>query len=256
MKKGKKFNGPRFAALYDWEMNLPAYRLMSVYGRALLMEFRMAYTGYNNGDIIMSIRQAANLLNCNKDTALKYLTELQDKGWVCQTAKGYFTQKTDKTASTWRITNQPIGHGVEVPETKEYAKWKPPEKQNPVPASRTSCATSSDQRRKRGPTKPDRTPPNCATTSDRDDVKTPTTGPTTSYTYISTTGEGDEGQPESSPTSPPKAVNSFPEKRLDKEGPSTLSVLAQALVQDLKQHQVDGTLNDKYPEQKMGDLAS
>ena len=165
MSRRKKYNGPRFAALYDWEMKLPAYRLMSVYGRALLMEFRMAYTGHNNGEIVMSIRQAAELLNCNKDTAAKYLAELEEKGWIHQTSKGSFSQKTDKTASTWRITNQPIGLGVDTPETKEYAHWKPGVKiQNTVPLDRTVCPT----------------------TSDREAPKTPPHGPTTSDTYIST----------------------------------------------------------------------
>ena len=148
MKKRKKYTGPRFTTLYDWEMKLPAYRLMSVYGRALLMEFRMAYTGYNNGEIVMSVRQAARLLNCNKDTAAKYLAELEDKGWIRQTEKGCFTQKTDKTASTWRITNQPIGSGVDTPETKEYAKWAPSEKQSPVPPVKTACPITSDPQQK------------------------------------------------------------------------------------------------------------
>jgi len=89
------------------------------------MEFRRLYNGHNNGEIIMSVRQGARLLNCNKDTAWKILKELEDKGWIRQTSKGCFNQKTDKTASTWRITNQPIGMGVDTPETKEYARWKP-----------------------------------------------------------------------------------------------------------------------------------
>ena len=187
MSRRKKYNGPRFAALYDWEMKLPAYRLMSVYGRALLMEFRMAYTGHNNGEIVMSIRQAAELLNCNKDTAAKYLAELEEKGWIHQTSKGSFSQKTDKTASTWRITNQPIGLGVDTPETKEYAHWKPGVKiQNTAPLDRTVCPTTSDRDRKNGPTRSDRPPPICPTTSDREAPKTPPHGPTTSDTYIST----------------------------------------------------------------------
>ena len=92
-----------------------------------MMEFRRAYNGYNNGEIVMSVRQAARLLNCNKDTAAKYLEELEKKGWVRLTEKGCFNQKTDKTASTWRITNQPVGLGVDTPATKEYARWEPEE---------------------------------------------------------------------------------------------------------------------------------
>ena len=121
----RKFNGPRFVALYDWEMDCQAYRHLSVYGRALLLEFRRSYNGGNNGEIVMSVRQAAKLINCNKNTAAKTIKELETKGWIRQSSKGSFSQKTDKTASTWRITNQPIGLGTDTPETKEYASWTP-----------------------------------------------------------------------------------------------------------------------------------
>ena len=57
-------------------MKLPAYRLLSCYGRALLLEFRIAYNSYNNGDIVISVRQAARLLGCDKDTAHKAIQEL------------------------------------------------------------------------------------------------------------------------------------------------------------------------------------
>ncbi len=121
----RKFKGPLFVALYQWEMDCQAYRHLSVYGRALLMEFRKVYNGHNNGNIVMSVRQAAKLINCNKNTAAKTIKELEGKGWIRQSTKGSFSQKTDKTASTWRITNQPISMGVDTPETKEYASWTP-----------------------------------------------------------------------------------------------------------------------------------
>ncbi len=114
---------PRFVQLYHWEMNLAAYRALSCYGRALLLEFRKKYDGANNGQIIMSIRQAATLLNCHRDTAVKALQELEDKGWIRATQKGSFKCKI-KLATTWRITNQPVGLGVDTPATKEYATWK------------------------------------------------------------------------------------------------------------------------------------
>ena len=121
----RKFKGPLFVALYQWEMDCQAYRHLSVYGRALLMEFRKVYNGHNNGKIVMSVRQAAKLINCNKNTAAKTIKELEGKGWIRNVTEGSFSQKTNKTASTWRITNKPIGMGVDTPETKEYALWTP-----------------------------------------------------------------------------------------------------------------------------------
>ena len=184
-RRERKFTGHTFVALYQWEMDCPAYRHLSVYGRALLMEFRKAYNGHNNGEIVMSVRQAAN-------TAAKTIKELQGNGWIRQTQKGAFSQKSNKTASTWRITNQPVGAGVDVPETKEYIRWRPEgEIQNAVPSSGTVCPTTRDRERKSGPIKSYRAPLNCPTTSDREPSKTPSDGPTTSDTYISTIQGGE-----------------------------------------------------------------
>lgn len=126
-----KSRAPRFAAIYFWEMDLDAYRHLSVYGRALLLEFRRKFNGSNNGDIAMSVRDAARLLRCNKNTAFKALRELEDKGWIRAAATGSFHWKAEaggrkfRAATTWRITNQPIGLGTDTKETKEYVKWKP-----------------------------------------------------------------------------------------------------------------------------------
>ena len=121
----RKFKGLVFVVLYQWEMDCQAYRHLSVYGRALLMEFRKVYNGHNNGKIVMSVRQAAKLINCTKNTAAKTIKELEGKGWIRNVTEGSFSQKTNKTASTWRITNQPIGTGVDTPATKEYERWTP-----------------------------------------------------------------------------------------------------------------------------------
>ena len=122
---------PCFSAVYFWEMDLPAYRHLSVYGRALLIEFRRKYNGSNNGFIAMSARDAAGLLGCDKDTAHKYLGELEEKGWIREAQKGSLHRKSDaggrkfRAATTWRITNQPIDLGVGTKETREYRDWKP-----------------------------------------------------------------------------------------------------------------------------------
>lgn len=150
-KRGKS-KGARFTAIYEWEMNLPAYRHLSVYGRSLLIEFRIIYTPLpcNNGKIGMSVRRAAKLLGCGKNKAAETLLELQKLGWIVCTTKGAFTHKTEKMASTWRITNQPIDLGVVTPATKEYTKWKPVDKIIHGPSGGTVCPFTRDHKPKRG----------------------------------------------------------------------------------------------------------
>ncbi len=126
-----KSTGPKFSAIYLWEMDTPAYRCMSAWGRSLLIEFRGKYNTHNNGEIAMSVLDAARLLGCHKDTAFKALRELEEKGWIREEQKGSFHWKTDATgrkfrpATTYRITNQPVGLGVDIKATKEYMKWRP-----------------------------------------------------------------------------------------------------------------------------------
>ena len=122
---------PKWVQIHFWELELPAYRLMSAYGRALVVEFRRKFNGSNNGDIPMSALEAARLLGCCKNTGFKVLGELEDKGWIRPTKKGSFHLKIDaagrqfRAATIWRITSQPIGLGVDTPATKEYVKWRP-----------------------------------------------------------------------------------------------------------------------------------
>ncbi len=126
-----KSTGPRFAAIYHREMDTPAYLCMSAWGRSLPIEYRRKYNGSNNGEIAMSVRQAARLLDCCLDTAAKAQGELVEKGWIREAQKGSFHWKADaggrkyRAATTWRITSQPIGLGESTPATKEYVKWRP-----------------------------------------------------------------------------------------------------------------------------------
>ena len=62
---------PKWVQIHFWELGLPAYLHMSVCARALLIEFRRKYNGSNNGEIAMSALDAARLLGCHKDTALR-----------------------------------------------------------------------------------------------------------------------------------------------------------------------------------------
>ena len=81
MTQKKKFKGQRFIQMFEWELSCPAYRYLSVYGRALLIEFRRLYYPGKNGKIPMSVRHAAKLLNCNKDTAAIFANSRKRAGY-------------------------------------------------------------------------------------------------------------------------------------------------------------------------------
>lgn len=189
------FSGPRFSAIYDYELNCPAYRHLSVYGRALLIEFRILFNGANNSEIGMSVRRASNLLNCSPGRAAKTIDELVEKGWIVCTTRGAFNIKSGKRSSTWRITNQPVGLGVEVDATKEYMRWRPekaqPKKQNAVSRDDTAGVTRRYRGSESGITEKYRTPSDGVTTRYRDGEK-PASTVSPDDTYVSLPCEGDD----------------------------------------------------------------
>lgn len=111
----------RFVKLEHFDMNCAAYRCMSFKGKAALLEFRKKYNGSNNGEISMSHRELAHLLNCAVNTASDAIKELLQHGWIKESVKGAFARKTPH-ATTWILTNEPLGDALP---TKEYARWRP-----------------------------------------------------------------------------------------------------------------------------------
>lgn len=141
---GRSKSGQKHIRLYEWELNCPAYQALSVYGRAALVELRRRFNGSNNGNIVLSVRQAAAALGCHRDTASKALDDCVATGWVKRNTRAGFNWKSG-IATTWYLTNEKVG---DVAATKDYMRWQPGKKQSTVLPNRTGC-----------PTKPDTSPP-------------------------------------------------------------------------------------------------
>lgn len=137
---GRSKSGPKHVRLYEFELNCAAYKALSVYGRAVLVELRRRFNGSNNGNIVLSVRQAATALGCHRDTAAKALDECVATGWAKRNTKAGFNWKSG-TATTWYLTNEPIGDETA---TKDYMRWQPEKKQTAVLRDRTLCPTKPD----------------------------------------------------------------------------------------------------------------
>lgn len=122
---GRSHRERKHARLYYWEMESEAYRSLSCYARALLIEFRMLYNGDNNGEIYMGVRQMMRALNVGQKAAVKARDELVDRGFIRLTTEGSFKLKV-RHATEWAITNEPVGSAI-LP-TKEYMSWQPAQK--------------------------------------------------------------------------------------------------------------------------------
>ena len=115
--------------LYWWLLDSPAYRHLSCYGRALLVELVYRHNGENNGQVPMSVREAATRLDISPTTAVKIFRELKDKGFIRQARRGSFDLK-EPHATEWTLTMEPVG---DAKPTKDFMSWEPPEKQSTVP---------------------------------------------------------------------------------------------------------------------------
>ena len=124
-RKGRN-DDAKHVRMYWWLLDSAAYRHLSCYGRALLIEFIYRHTGGNNGSVIMSVREAADRLGVALNTALKALAELQDKGFIRLAKAGSFNLKR-RHATEWTLTMFAVG---DIKPTKDFMNWKPPEKAN------------------------------------------------------------------------------------------------------------------------------
>jgi len=157
---GRRRGESKHVRHYEYMLASQAYRSLSCYARCLLTELGRRYNGDNNGEIPLSIREAAELLKCHKDTASKAFRELDDRGFVRSHIKGAFKLKV-RHATTWILTEYRYD---DQPPTKEFMKWKPaPQKQKLVLSNRTDGPNKPDRSRlnrteetPRGPTRSDR----------------------------------------------------------------------------------------------------
>lgn len=135
-KKHDKFGRSptnRFIQVFEWVLKTEAWKALDVYERALYIEMKMRFNGSNNGDISMSHREAARILNCSNKPIAAAFAGLQDKGFIRAVQKGSFDWKsradgtTAGRATRWRLTELP----ADVPfkclsgPTQEFKNWRP-----------------------------------------------------------------------------------------------------------------------------------
>lgn len=89
----------------------------------VLFDLWARHNGFNNGAIAYSIREVQHRFRCARNTAIKWLRELEDKGFIVATRRGSFNHKhapAADRATTWRLTMEPCNG--ELP-TREYLLW-------------------------------------------------------------------------------------------------------------------------------------
>src|SRR6478672_4150258 len=81
----------------------PAFRSLSGSALKVFIEIRTRFHGGNNGDLSLSLDEAAGLLGIGKGTAQRAFAELEDKGFLRMVRRG---QWIGRQATTWRTTDR------------------------------------------------------------------------------------------------------------------------------------------------------
>lgn len=103
-----------------------AWRALSPTAQSLYIAIKLEWRGGdydNNGEIRLSVRQAAGFMGCSKNSAAKAFYDLQAKGFIVQTKGAKLGVSGNGKSACYEITelsltNKAIGQ-------KLYLEWKP-----------------------------------------------------------------------------------------------------------------------------------
>lgn len=102
-KKQHRSKSPPFVRLFNYVIDSPGYRALSMVGRAALIEVARLYNGMNNGQLALSARDLGDRIGKSKSTAARALIELEDMGFIETVRMGRFSQRNRK-ACEYRLT--------------------------------------------------------------------------------------------------------------------------------------------------------
>lgn len=122
---GRSTGPERYVRLFHWTLKSDAYRTLPIGPRALLIELMALYNGRNNGELFLSVREAASRLNVSKNFAARCFSDLRERGFIRPNRIGAFNLKSNARrgmATTWILTEYPMGN--ETSGTKDFMKWR------------------------------------------------------------------------------------------------------------------------------------
>lgn len=125
-KKGRSVSG-RFARLDHSRLSSPAYRALSPNARSLLTEMTMMENGKNNGELYLSVRDAADRMGvADHSAATAAFAELESMGFIACTRDAHFAVKSGdgSRARCWRLTWQSTPC-LRIGPTSEYQDRRP-----------------------------------------------------------------------------------------------------------------------------------
>jgi hypothetical protein len=136
----KRKGQSKFLMIEGYILRSPAWRALSSNDKAAYLELKWRYDGLNNGRIGLGCRELAEALHSSKDTALRVLESLMEKGFVAKAKASGFNVK-NRTATEWRLTEYTCDVSGQLP-TKDFMRWEA--KENPQAHQKDAQAHQKD----------------------------------------------------------------------------------------------------------------
>jgi len=120
--KHKKRGAGRHVQLPEWVQASEAWATLPPGPRALYIELKRRYNGANNGEIILSHRDAAAALNVHRNTVGPWFKELEERGFIDMTQAHHLGPSGIGKASVWALGELPTRDGK--PAEKRFMAWR------------------------------------------------------------------------------------------------------------------------------------
>ena len=106
--KKHKRGTPQFVMLYNWMIDSEAWLDLKAQPRALYLLIKRRFNGSNNGEIYLSHREAAKLLNMHRNSIGTYFDVLIEHGFLKQTTMPHLGPSGVGQSSKWELTELPV----------------------------------------------------------------------------------------------------------------------------------------------------
>lgn len=121
-KRGKRGAG-RHVQLPEWLQACPAWASLKPGPRALYTELKRRFNGVNNGQIILSHRDAALALNVHRNTVGPWFQELQERGFTEMVQAPHLGPSGYGRAAVWSLQELPSADGRSA--AMGFMRWRP-----------------------------------------------------------------------------------------------------------------------------------
>ncbi len=124
--KSQKRGAGRHVQLSEYLQKTQAWATLKPGPRALYIELKRRYNGYNNGRIVLSHREAAVALAVTRNTVGPWFAALQERGFIAMTVGPYLGPSGVGRSALWSLQELATEDGE--PATKGFLTWREPQK--------------------------------------------------------------------------------------------------------------------------------